>query len=144
MCCGREGSPQQRSPWPSTWPGALRTWRAEDLPVMVRLAGSPAHGGQVSGRVRIGKKWYNWAWVPGEGLCKEEGDVECPFLMPDPGDGTRPCALYGQTEAIPALGVSLHEIWQTMCESEPPETKTAEEVTQWQQRHPLCSYEWVE
>lgn len=146
QCCGAEGSPYQNSPWPDCWPGAYSTWDLDYLQLKIpifALSGSPAHGGASAGAILFNSMVYRWIWVPDHGLCKDEmpyGDPsafseECPFLMPDPGDGTRPCALVG-TVAEP--------IWQQLCEPEPTIEKTPEKVTQWQERHPLCSYTWVE
>lgn len=141
QCCGADGSPEQNSPWPNTWPEALRDWQEEDLPVIFQMVGHPAFGAAVARVFRISGKNYRSIWVPGHGLCEDKppwGDVatyseECPFLMDDPGDGTRPCALVG----------TLYEaIWMVLCQPEPPEEKSAAQVAQWQARHPLCSYTW--
>jgi hypothetical protein len=89
-----------------------------------------------------GKKIY-WRWVPGHSLCKnlepyDDPDTyldECPWLMDDPGDGTRPCAF---------VGSPYQDQWQAICGDEPPENYPAEFVAEWQQRYPGCSYTWID
>lgn len=144
QCCGADGSPEQRNPWPRTWPEALRNWEKayleEQIPLF-KVFVHPSKGGELYGRVRIGNKWYRWIWVPGHGLCEDLrpwGDTssfseECPLLMDDPGDGTRPCAL---------VGTEYEYIWARLCQPEPPMEKNVDEVAVWQSRHPLCSYAW--
>lgn len=144
QCCGSPGSPYRDSPWPDPWPEALRTWRVStiegNLPVVL-LAGFPPLGGPRAFAVRVANRTYRGIWVEGHGLCADAppwGDPSafeemCPFLMAQQPDGTYPCAL---------VGTRWEYIWTAMCEGEPPMEKTAEQVAQWQQRHPLCSYTW--
>lgn len=145
QCCGAEGSPNQDSPWPNSWPDSLRTWNpsllAAQAPIFV-LVGNPSEGASRSGAAIIAGFRVRWIWVEGHGLCKNVppyGNLaiyseECPCLKPDPGDGTRPCAL---------VGTPFEPIWTQMCQSAPPLEKTPEKVVLWQSWHPLCSYTWV-
>lgn len=144
QCCGAAGSSEQDSPWPDNWPDGLRNWLQETIETsfpILKLIGNPHFGGAESGVFNVrGKKCY-WIWVKGHGLCKDlppYGDLstyseECPFLLPDPGDGTRPCVL---------VGTQYRAVWDVMCQNQPPMEKTSEEVAVWQARHPLCSYTW--
>ena len=154
QCCGADGSPEQRNPWPRTWPEAFRNWRLEDVIAMFPQAllfgiitkGDGSIGkSQEYGTTRIAgggpPRNYYWAWVPGHAVCKDTSpghdgsqySLECPFLKDDPGDGTRPCGL---------VGTGQDDAFRLACEPEPPMEKTPEEVGVWQQRHPLCSYTW--
>jgi hypothetical protein len=89
-----------------------------------------------------GDKIY-WRWVPNHGLCKnlepyDDPDTwspECPFLLPDPGDGTRPCVF---------VGSKYEDEWLLVCGGEPPEDSSAEAVAEWQHWFPGCSYTWTE
>lgn len=92
-----------------------------------------------SGIFKIRGKNHSFAWVPREGIVKSETNLECPFLMDNPGDGTRPCALHRDQ----SRNQDLHQIWLDMCNGVPYD-KTPEDVGKWQHRHPGCSYEWVE
>jgi hypothetical protein len=101
---------------------------------------------QEYGQVRItgpnGGRYY-YVWVPGHAVCKDTSvdhdgtsySLECPFLKDDPGDGTRPCGLVDSRE---------DNAFRVACEAEPPMNKTAEEVTEWFNNHPDCSYIYVE
>jgi hypothetical protein len=138
QCCGAEGSPYQKNPWPSTWPEALRTRSDESLPGVVKWLGDRYHHGKDSGKVRINGVWYYYIWITGVGLCKDlepHGDpgtysVECPFLMDDPGDGSHPCAIAGTN-------------WEEYCNQENmPEEVSDEFVDKWTTRHPACGYTW--
>ena len=155
QCCGAEGSPYQHNPWPSTWPGAFRTWQLANLiavwpqallfGVVDKVTGGIGPNEDVDS-IRVtgpGGGMYYYVWVPGHAVCRDisaghDGSsysLECPFLKPDPGGGTRPCGL---------VGTNQDDSFRIACEGEPPEQKTVEEVAQWQLRHPLCSYTWVE
>lgn len=156
QCCGAEGSPHQRNPWPSTWPGAFRNWQLVDLiavwPQALLFGVISKVDGEIGpdtdyGTTRItgggAPRDYYWVWIDGYSVCKDTSpghdgsaySLECPFLLPDPGDGSRPCGL---------VGTGQDNSFRVACEGEPPEYKTVDEVTQWQTRHPLCSYTWVE
>lgn len=142
QCCGADGSPEQKNPWPRGWPGTLRTWKKENLPTLFELVKHPSLDATLrpDESFNLDSKSYYGIWIPGSGLCKDlppYGDiktysVECPFLIDDPGNETRPCALVGTRDSI----------WEEMCQPVPPIEKTEEQVTKWRIRHPLCSYIW--
>jgi len=149
QCCGADGSPEQDNPWPDTWPEDLRNWQEGDITssfwifqVIFQVIKHPKYGGSSSGTMRVGGKNYRYIWVLGHGLCKDRppwGNTasfseECPFLMDDPGDGTRPCAFV----ASPPFDV----VWEHDCQPAPPMQKTPEEVVIWFARHPECSYRY--
>lgn len=155
QCCGAEGSPHQRNPWPSRWPNSFRTWQLADLiavwPQALLFGITDKAGGTIEPRTAYGSalirgdgtpQRYYWVWVEGHAVCKDtsqghEGtsySLECPFLRPDSGDGLRPCGLVG-TEQDHAFRVA--------CESQPPKRKTADAVMRWKARHPLCGYTWI-
>lgn len=136
QCCGADGSPEQRNPWPGSWPEALANCIDEEKPGMVRWLNRPY------GKVKINGVFYYYIWISGVGLCTDlpkYGDpetysLECPLLMPDPGDGTRPCAIAG-TE------------WESYCNQEnmPSEVDPDDRLLDyWPVRHPLCGYYWEE
>lgn len=154
QCCGADGSPYQHNPWPRRWPRAVRNWHLADLVdqwPQALLFGTITKGdGTIGSTTDYGTtritgggppRDYYWAIVPDNGICKDisgahDGSsysLECPFLLPNPGDGTRPCGLVGTNE---------DNAFRVACEIAPPMEKTAEEVVQWQMRHPLCSYIW--
>lgn len=147
QCCGAEGSPEQRSPWPGNWPEVLRGQRHEDLVshmplfALINFRPSDPDTQRYGGFALPGMGAFHWIWIPGAGLCKDlppygnpsTYSKECPLLLDDPGDGTRPCAL---------IGSQWESVWRVMCEPEPPMEKTPEEVGVWQQRHPECSYRY--
>lgn len=156
QCCGTEG-PYQRSPWPTPWyplstEPCWRHWQVDDLieisPIL-SIFGMTGVGEDTIGipepvgSYRVKGKLYYYVWVPGHSVCKDTSaahdgnswSFECPFLMPDPGDGTRPCALIGSQD---------DGTWKKECEPYPPEVSSAERVAEWQMRHPDCSYTWIE
>lgn len=162
QCCGAEGSPYQRNPWPSPWYDAngncaFRNWQYENLlavwpqAVLFGVLSKTGGGGcdipdPLYGAIRVtgaGGGMYYWVWVPGHAVCRDTSvghdgssySVECPFLKPDPGDGTRPCGL---------VGTNRDNDFRVACESAPPLEKTVEQAAQWEERHPLCSYTWIE
>lgn len=155
QCCGAEGSPYQKNPWPSTWPDAFHNWQLADLiamwpqallfGVVSKVDGTIGPDSDV-GSIRVtgaGGGLYYYVWAEGHAVCRDTSSghdgssysLECPFLQPDPGDGSRPCGL---------VGTSRDDDFRIACEQEPPEEKTVNEVTLWETRHPLCSYTWVE
>lgn len=153
QCCGADGSPNQANPWPVNWPGAILRWNYpafEDLWPHSQLVGLVmATDGTVevveqSGNHNIrGKKIY-WIWIPGHAICKDlppysdpsTYSLECPWLLPDPGDGSRPCSL---------VGSKFEWIYDKMCFPEGPlDFATQAMVDQWQADHPACSHDWIE
>jgi len=152
QCCGSNDSPHQHNPWPGPWPEGMRNWQYADFEMiwpylgMVGLAERPGGGVdvvQVYGNHNLkGNKIY-WRWVPGHALCKnlepyddpDTYSLECPWLLPDPGDGTRPCAF---------IGSRFEDLWRacTMCSIAAPLENSAEDIAEWEWRHPACSYWW--
>ena len=63
---------------------------------------------------------------------------ECPFLLPDDGDGKRPCGLYG---------TKSHKIWENHCQEMslgvPLHGATQMEIDQWFEDHPSCSFDYL-
>jgi len=147
QCCGADGSPYQDSPWPDSWPEAVRTWTVQSLadncPIFT-LVGHPALGGATAAVARIGSTNYSFRWVPGHGLCRNKPPLndpntwseECPFLDKAEPDGSRPCGL---------VGTRWQPIFDQMCfpESFPPLEAMPQWVAKWKERHPLCGYEWM-
>ena len=141
QCCGADGSPNQTNPWPKNWPQAVHNW--EELPNMIQVVGNPLDGDPPDYAILLGGKQYRSIWVNNVGLCKDlptYGDdssysLECPFLADDPGDGSRPCAF---------TGTPLEEIRNSfVCYPEGPQRfRTQEDLDQWNNDHPLCSYTW--
>lgn len=145
QCCGAPGSPERDSPWPDTYPEAVRNWTIASIekncPIF-KLVGHPSLGAPTAAAFRVANKTYRAIWKPGHGLCADAppwGDDKsfeemCPFLMPQQPDGTHPCAL---------VGTQWEYIWEKMCKPSPPMEMSEEDVKTWQRRHPKCSYEWV-
>ena len=160
QCCGASGSPQQKNPWPKSWPSSIRHWPMAAFEsvwphaALVGLAADPVDGTvtvvENSGNHNItGNKIY-WIWISGSGLCRDlepYGDLasyslECPWLLSDPGDGTRPCAL---------VGTRFEDYWSIACDQGPNqggippyEFESQVQVDQWFFRHPLCSFQYTE
>ena len=155
QCCGAEGSPNQANPWPKNWFEHHRNWKFEDFesewayaplfgvgrgnagkPVKGREHGFttvPCPGGQ--------PRRFHWTWQDGR-PCKDtsqahdgsEHSLECPFLMDDTGDGSRPCGL---------VDTVREDAYIQVCYPEGPETfHNQESVDQWMSDHPLCGYTW--
>lgn len=143
----------------SNWPEALRTWALDDaVSVCPQLGmfgivqqGDQIGYSQANGSYRVRGTLYYYVWISGVGLCKDTSaghdgssyNTECPYLLDDPGDGSRPCALVGtnedgarfkfcRPEEHPTDYVPENDIWSD------------ESVAQWQADHPNCSYTWVE
>jgi len=161
QCCGAMSKPEPVSPWPKEWPFALRNWAWEDLldafPHAQAVGFKEGPDGKVdisgvklSGNLNVGGQVIKYKIVPGEGVFRitqgQDYCPECPFLLPDPGDGTRPCALYG---------TQWHDWWANVCDEGPMEgdgtrdgsppyvMQTQEEVDEWFRRNPLCSFVYV-
>ena len=139
QCCGGDGGPQRCPPIPFLNLNRSSMEIAEAEFPLARLVGVPVGSEVVEGKsfvVRVQSRTFNVAWVPGVGLVK--GTVadyieECPFLLPDPGDGTRPCGL---------VGTRFEEIWHSFCEGQPPMEKTQEMADRWAYWYPACGYWW--
>ena len=157
QCCGADGSPIQDNRFPYYFPDGVRTWLLANFELnfpyarMVGLEEGPngeVHKIQDYGNHNIlGNKIY-WRWVPDHAICKnlepyddpETYSLECPWLLPDPGDGTRPCVF---------PGTKYQEDWERGCSDiptegiyNPPLHFDAEQLSFWQAAHPLCSYTW--
>jgi hypothetical protein len=155
QCCGAEGAPNQANPWPKNWFGTHRNWQhdrfASVWPYAALFGIVPGGDGKSSkslesGTTRIAgggpPRNFYWVWVDGR-PCKDTSlahdgssySLECPFLLPDPGDGSRPCGLAGTNHDASYLSV---------CYPEGPEAfETQAMVDQWEADHPLCSHSWV-
>ena len=156
QCCGAEGSPNQANPWPVNWFEHHRHWQLDDWAASFAYTalfgivpdgdGKPVKA-QDYGNTRFASggptRNYYWVWVDGR-PCKDisaahDGSsysLECPFLVDDPGDGSRPCGLVDESEEPRYL---------TTCFPEGPlEFQTQAMVDQWNNDHPLCSFDWVE
>lgn len=158
-CCGSEGSPNQTSPWPSNWPSALRKWNLNDVnyvaPQLIMLGLKQLPSGDlgfpvVNGNFKIRNKQFYYAFGEnGHGIFKDlppydgtNTSLECPLLMEDPGDGSRPCGLVGEAQETAR---------QQFCR---PETRpdydpatdvwTQQQVDEWLTDHPSCSYVFQE
>lgn len=159
-CCGANGVHNCSLGWE-----AIRNWSLSDVAESYSLwtLFGLAYNPQVEqiqpeedyGLYRVTGKPFYYVWVelrPGKGHlpCKDisathDGSsysTECPFLKPDPGNGTRPCALVGsgdegartkfcRPEENPEYEPSL-DIWSERSKND------------WETDHPNCSYAFVE
>lgn len=165
QCCGADGSPYQDNPWPKRWywtdgscafanrdlADLLAVWpQAVMFGVIAKAGGGCEIPDPLYGSIRVtgpGGGMYYWVWVPGHAVCKDTSPghdgsayaLECPFLKPDPGDGSRPCGL---------VSTNSDNAFRVACEAQPPATKTEAEVINvvdgWATLHPACSYTWAE
>lgn len=154
QCCGAEGSPNQANPWPKNWLDSHRNWnhtRFSSLWPYAVLFGVVSGGGDKPtkttehGTTRVTgggpPRDFHWVWVDGRPLKDispaHDGTIpslECPFLLPDPGDGSRPCGLAGTGRDADYL---------TVCDPPGPLVfATQAMVDQWETDHPLCSHSW--
>lgn len=155
QCCGAEGSPNQRNPWPRNWFESHRNWQyvhfesqfqyMDLFGIVAGPDGKPVKQQDV-GSVRFtgggGPRDYYYVWVDGR-PCKDTSaahdgsshSLECPFLADDPGDGTRPCGLVGEIDQS-RIDVT--------CWFEEPVIFEQRQKDEWEASHPLCSYGWVE
>ena len=155
QCCGADGSPNQANPWPKNWFEHHRNWLHSTFSAIWPYAAlfGVVQGGDGkpskildNGTTRIAgggpPRDFYWAWVDGR-PCKDtsvahdgsDHSLECPFLMDDPGDGSRPCGL---------VGTNNDADFRIACYPEGPlEFQRQAEVDQWNDDHPLCSYTWV-
>lgn len=158
QCCGADGSPNQASPWPRNWLTNRRNHQLSDwlntwpqglaFGLLPGGTGKPVKSSE-NGTTRIAgggaPRDYHWVWVEGR-PCKDVSfshdgsshSLECPFLMDDPGDGTRPCGL---------VGTNNDNDFKVACDDRPgrgipPYELSQEAVDDWMQNHPLCSFEW--
>jgi hypothetical protein len=118
------------SPFAKNWPEALRNWTSENIEKMcplLPLLEKP--------RIVIDDKVFSRVHVKGLGYRKSKDNPECPFLLTDPGDGTRPCGL---------VGTSKEYAFESWCKDEPTFPRDKKFVKEWQWRYPDCSYTWIE
>lgn len=156
QCCGADGSPNQANPWPVHWFEHHQQWQHDHFvavwPYTLLFGIVPGGDGkpvkaQDYGSTRFTgggpARNYYWVWVNGQ-PCKDisvahDGTVsslECPFLVDDPGDGSRPCGLKDESAESSRLQV---------CDPEGPDVfATRAMVDQWETDHPLCSHDWAE
>lgn len=153
QCCGAEGSPNQASPWPRNFLPSRRNWPYErfidqwPLGVLFGIVqgedGKPKKSSEHGAICVPGGDTYYYVWESGR-PCKDisvkhDGSaysLECVFLKDDPGDGTRECGLVETGHEHYFLDMCLD-----FC---PPFVSTSDDISLWEENHPLCSFEWVE
>lgn len=155
QCCGAEGSPNQANPWPKNWFEHHRNWQFIDFEAQFQymnlfgivpdVDGKPLKAQDV-GSVRFTgggpARDYYYTWVEGR-PCKDTSaahdgsshSLECPFLVDDPGDGTRPCGLVDEIDQSRIEG---------SCWFQEPVRFEQRQKDEWEANHPLCSYTWLE
>jgi hypothetical protein len=133
------------SPFPKTWPEALRNWTPQSIvdscPIF-QITGHPAFGGHRYGAVRVGQNTLRWVWIVGRGLntnlppWDDEGTYEpqCPALLGETG-GEYPCAVEGTPWDIIRASLGCREIGM-------PEFLEAERWLEYLVDHPLCSLDY--
>ena len=155
-CCGSNGD----SPFPKFGFARYAGWEINEVlehnPLMaffgLGMVGDSLGVEDLEGNYRIGPTRFYFAWrdAYGKGIipCKDTSaahdgstySVECPFLLPDPGDGSRPCGLVGtnddgarqkycRPEERPDYN-PINDLWRDKF------------AAQWQEDHPNCSYTW--
>ena len=153
-CCGTSGD----SPFPKNWPEAIRSWSLDDANEVcpqLTMLGIAQQGDQIgysdpAGSFKVGPTRFYYVWITGVGCCKDisaqhDGSAylaECPFLLDDPGDGSRPCGLMGTSD-----DGAVKKFCRPELRAEPPtnyDIWIQESVDQWQADHPSCSYTWAE
>ena len=147
-CCGANGMCPTSKGWE-----AVRNWSLDDVSESYNLwtlfglglnpqtetiePESESFTYKVKGKNYSGI-WHEFETGNGHVPCKNETNVECPFLMDDPGDGTRPCALKGsQDEGSRTKFCRPEENPEYVPEND---IWTQRMVDQWQEDHPNCSY----
>lgn len=165
QCCGADGSPRQHNPWPSNWPDAWGSKSASRVIEMwphaqFLMSGLETNARETvklkaNGTIKItgqGAGNYHYVWVEGQGFCKDisakhDGSgysLECPFLAPDPGDGSRPCALVGSREESKFTSLcqdgDIRKGIENRTGLPPLVLDTQEQVDTWFARHPDCSF----
>ena len=161
-CCGAPGGPDRRTPFPKIWPDRLEGLPYQEVvdrcPILVLMGVLDKGDGTTNTPNRHGStrytgggpaRTYYWVWVPGVGVCKDTSldhdgssyEPQCPFLLDDPGDGTRPCGLVGEADEW------RFDIW---CLNEPTFPREERFVDEWRWRYgegatgseKWCSYTW--
>lgn len=151
QCCGAPGGPDRRTPFDRRWPDTINRWEMADVTEMcpfLSMFGLTGLGEDMvglespTGNYRVQGVRYYYVWVPDLGVQRDtsaahdgsEYEPECPFLLPDPGDGTRPCGLVGTNDD------GSYKLW---CEQEPISPRSEENVAEWVWSFPGCSYTWI-
>ena len=151
QCCGAPGGPDRRTPFGKSWPDSLRHKSLDDINVMcpqatmlgVTMTAEDIVGVEEPvGSYRVQGTNFYYVWVDGLGVQRDTSaahdgssyEPECPFLLDDPGDGTRPCGLFGTNDD----GAFIR--W---CEADPTFPRSEKHTVEWQWRYPGCSYTWV-
>jgi len=102
-----------------------------------------------AGSHKVGPTRFYYVWITGVGLCKDTSNqhngstylAECPFLLDDPGDGSRPCGLMGTGDDGAVKKFCRPELHS---EYVPAADKWDQRsVDRWQADHPSCSYTWA-
>lgn len=153
------------SPFPKDWPDALRNHSFLKIvrlwPHAVLFGCIEPPGGGISRRPGMDfgttlipgggpPKQFYWKFVEGHGYCKDtsadhngtEHSLECPFLLDDPGDGTRPCGLVGTSREF-AYTNWCHE-GLDKSGSPPKVLGLKSMVDKWFENNPSCSYTYIE
>ena len=145
QCCGCETAPNRISPFPATWPEAVRNWTIasieENAPIF-KITGHPSLGAARQGTIKVGSFTIRWIWVVGAGLNKNLApwgdestyEPECPALMPGVA-GVYPCALEGTQWEIIRTSLGCREIGM-------PEYLDEGSWDGWITDHPLCSLDY--
>jgi hypothetical protein len=102
-----------------------------------------------TGSHKIGPTRFYYVWIDGVGLCKDTStqhngssySSKCPFLLDDPGDGSRPCGLVGTIDEG-----AIQKFCRPELRPEPPvnyDNWNDASVAQWEADHPNCSYVFI-
>jgi hypothetical protein len=152
QCCGAPYTyggdpPSEASPWPKDWPWAVAAWSPEALDAHFPFRQLLAAIEVGYGEIKITGKRYPYIFIEGEGIMTDEeplGDPstfsrQCPLLKLLRDDSTPSTPQDPATECAAAN----HTIFQNYCVHLPPSILNEEEVLQWQEDYPACSYTWI-
>jgi hypothetical protein len=159
-CCGGNNTPPTNTGW-ETIPGSLDdVSQSHNVWTLFGLAWNPVtewvepEATEGFHRVKGVQYHYTWRheWKVNKGHipCKDlSGDSsgspfswDCPFLMDDPGDGTRPCALVDSPD-----DGARKQMCRPEERAEPPlnyDIWTQSMVDDWNELHPKCTYTFTE
>lgn len=135
-CCGYPlPDGRQVQPWDEHIMSGTQNWSDEsimDTPFF-QVFRHPKLAKFKAGFLVVEGKKYRYAWEEKKGLCREDGNVMCPFLRDDlPGE--HPCALWG---------TAYHWFWARHCEPTPPLRLTEQDLEIWKKQAPSCSHVYV-
>ena len=159
-CCGANGLHNFSLGWET-----IRTWDLSDVaesfnlwtlfglgwnPQLEQIQPEAENGSHKAGGTDF---YYTWKEIrPGKGQlpCKDTSaahdgssySVECPFLLDDPGDGSRPCGLVGTDDDGARKKTCRPEEHNEYKPEE--DIWTERSVQAWQARHPNCTYVFTE